>query len=45
MNLRLINEHEKSNELVRTETNSGDLSSSEFVGFVANSFYQYAKIV
>ena len=44
MKLRLINEHEKSNELVRIKTNSGDVSSFEFVGFVANFFsYQDAK--
>jgi hypothetical protein len=41
MNLRLINEHEKSNELVRTKTNLGGASSFEFV---ANFFsYQNAK--
>lgn len=39
MNLRLINEHEKSNELVRNETNFGDVSSFEFVRFVANFFH------
>jgi hypothetical protein len=39
MNLRLINEPEKSNELVRNETNSGDVSSFEFVGFVAIFFH------
>ncbi len=44
MNLQLLNEHEKSNELVRNETNSVDVSSFEFVGFVANFFsYQNAK--
>ena len=42
MNLLLINEHEKSNELVRTKTNSCGVSSFEFV---ANFFsYQDAKV-
>ncbi len=45
MNHRLINEPEKSNELVRNETNSGDVSSFEFVGFVANFVsYQNANL-
>ena len=37
--LRLIKEHEISNELVRNETNSGGVSSFKFVLFVANFFY------
>ena len=42
--LRFINEHEKSNEPVRTKTNSCGVSSFEFVGFVANFFsYHNAK--
>jgi len=43
MNLRLINEHEKSNELVRNETNSDDVSSFEFVVFVAIFFIPERK--
>ncbi len=44
MNLWLINENEKSNELVRTKTNSCDVILFEFVGFVAIFFsYHYAK--
>ncbi len=43
MNLQIINENEKSNELVRTKTNSGGVSSFEFVVFVAIFFIPERK--
>jgi len=39
INLWVINENEKSIELVRTKTNSCGVSSFEFVMFVANFFH------
>jgi len=43
MNLQIINENDKSNELVRTKTNSDGVSSFEFVVFVANFFIPERK--